>query len=91
MADQNPADTFARYGVAMELIKTGQLGIAVEEFKKVIGIDATYSAAYYQGGQVLEKLGRLDEAREFYRTGIATTKDAHARSELQAALDILGD
>jgi Flp pilus assembly protein TadD len=90
MAEQNPTNTFARYGLAMELVKAGQLEAAVEEFQKVRSIDPTYSAAYFHGGQTLEKLGRLDEAREFYRIGISQTRDPHARGELEAALDILG-
>jgi tetratricopeptide (TPR) repeat protein len=91
MAEQNPTNSFARYGLAMELIKAGALEAAVAEFKTVLGNDANYSAAYYHGGQTLEKLGRLDDARELYRQGLVHTRDPHARGELQAALDILGD
>ncbi len=53
--------------------------------------DPAYSAAYYHGGQTLEKMGRLDDARDFYRRGIAATRDPHALGELEAALSILGD
>ena len=91
MADQNPANTFARYGLAMELVKTGDLAAAANEFAEVRKIDPAYAAAYFHGGQTLEKLDRLDEAREVYRAGIAHTRDPHARGELQAALDILGE
>jgi tetratricopeptide (TPR) repeat protein len=91
MAAQNPANSFARYGLAMELVKAGELESAVGEFAGVIDNDANYSAAYFHGGQTLEKLGRFDDARTFYRRGIQHTRDAHALSELQAALDILGD
>jgi tetratricopeptide (TPR) repeat protein len=91
MAEQTPANSFARYGLAMELVKAGQLEAAVGEFKGVLQNDANYSAAYFHGGQTLEKLGRLDDARDLYRQGVACTRDPHARSELQAALDILGD
>ena len=51
-----------------------------------------YSAAYYHGGRALESLGDLDAARSLYEEGIAATMkngDAHTRSELQAALDLL--
>ena len=40
-----------------------------------------------------EKLGRIDEARGLYRRGIEVTGamgDDHTRSELQAALTMLG-
>jgi len=75
----------------MELIKAGQLEAAVEEFNSVIQNDASYSPAYYHGGQTLEKLGRMDDARDLYRRGLGASRDPHARSEMQAALDILGD
>jgi tetratricopeptide (TPR) repeat protein len=91
LVTQNPANAFARYGLAMECVNSGDLARAVQEFEAVLSADPTYGAAYYHGGQTLEKLGLLDDAREYYRRGIAVSRDAHARSELQAALDILGD
>jgi tetratricopeptide (TPR) repeat protein len=91
MLAADPANSFARYGLAMELIKGGDLAGAVGEFQALLESDPNYSAGYFHGGQTLEKLGRLDEAREFYRRGLAVTRDAHARGELQAALDILGE
>jgi Tfp pilus assembly protein PilF len=87
---QDPSNTFARYGLAMEYVREGELARALPEFEALLASDPGYSAAYFHSGQTLEKLGRLDEARETYRRGVAVTKDAHARSELQAALDILG-
>jgi tetratricopeptide (TPR) repeat protein len=91
MLDHNPANAFARYGLAMEYVKAGDPERAMLEFQTLLANDPTYSAAYFHGGQALEKLGRLDEARGYYRRGIQATRDPHARSELQAALDILGD
>jgi len=92
MVASNPGDTFARYGLAMEYVKTGHLQEAVDEFSKVLELNANYPPAYFHGGQALEKLGRLDEARALYQQGIEVTTamgDVHTRSELQAALDIL--
>jgi tetratricopeptide (TPR) repeat protein len=88
---QNPENSFLRYGLAMEFVKTGDLARAVDEFSAILSRDPAYSAAYFHGGQALEKLGRLDDARDFYRRGISYTRDDHARSELQGALDILGE
>jgi tetratricopeptide (TPR) repeat protein len=88
---QDPASKLARYGLAMEYVKTGEWARAIPEFEAVLVTDPAYSAAYYHGGQTLEKLGRLDDAREFYRRGIAATRDPHALGELEAALSILGD
>ena len=91
LLEQNPASAFARYGLAMEYVKSGEFESAVSEFRAIIAAEPAYSAAYFHGGQALEKMGRLDDARELYREGIANTRDPHARSEMQAALDILGD
>jgi tetratricopeptide (TPR) repeat protein len=87
----DPANKLARYGLAMEYVNTGEWARAIPEFEALLAADPSYAAAYYHGGQTLEKLGRLDQAREFYRRGLAATSDPHALGELQAALSILGD
>lgn len=92
MLAQDPANAFARYGLAMELVKSGELGGAVAEFRSLLAHNPDYAAAYFHGGQALEKLGEIEEARDFYEKGIEVTRrtgDGHTRSELQAALDML--
>ena len=88
---QDAANKLARYGLAMECVNVGEWARAMQEFEAVINTDPAYAAAYYHGGQTLEKMGRIDDARTFYRRGLAAGIDAHARGEIQAALDILGD
>ena len=73
MVEQNPADTFARYGLAMEYRNTGDLAAAVVEFRTLLAAHPDYSAAYFHGGQTLERLGQKAEARELYRQGIEAT------------------
>ncbi len=92
MLAQNPRDSFARYGLAMEFANGGDLEQAIVEYRTLLEHNADYAAAYFHGGQTLEKLGRIDEAREVYRKGIEITTrtgDGHTKSELQAALDML--
>lgn len=86
---QDPGNAFARYGLAMEHVKSGRFDSAMTEFEALIAADPGYSAAYFHGGQTLEKLGRIEDAKHYYRRGIELSRDGHARSELQAALDIL--
>ena len=93
MVAQNPKDSFSRYGLAMEYRNGGDLEGAVREFRELIAVNPDYAYAYFHGGQTLEKLGRLEEAAEMYRSGIESslrTGDQHARGELQGALDLLG-
>jgi tetratricopeptide (TPR) repeat protein len=74
----------------MEYVRAGELARALAEFEALLAFDPAYSAAYFHSGQTLSKLGRLEEARDTFRRGVAVTKDPHALSELQAALDVLG-
>lgn len=90
---QNPQDSFLRYGLAMEFRNSGDLESAMSEFQSLMRDNPDYAAAYFHAGQTLERLGRLDDARAVYQQGIEVTTrkgDAHARSELQGALEMLG-
>lgn len=78
--------------LAMETANSGDLAGAAAAFADVLARDPDYAAAYFHGGQTLEKLGRLEDARRLYQEGIeATTRtgDSHTRSELQGALSQL--
>jgi Tfp pilus assembly protein PilF len=93
MVQQNPGDAFGRYGLAMEYVNGGDLAAAAEQFQALLEHNPTYAAGYFHGGQTLEKLGRLDDAKNVYRRGIEvtrTTGDGHTRSELEGALALLG-
>jgi Tfp pilus assembly protein PilF len=92
MVEQKPEDGFSRYGLAMEYVRAGELETAVGEFETLLQHNPNYAAGYFHGGQTLEKLGRIEEAREIYRKGIdvtGATGDGHTRSELLAALQML--
>jgi tetratricopeptide (TPR) repeat protein len=87
-----PDDKLARYGLAMEYKTGGLYREAIEQFRELLAAHPTYAAAYFHGGQTLEKAGRIEEARSMYQKGIEVTErtgDSHTQAELQAALDIL--
>jgi predicted Zn-dependent protease len=93
MVEQNPADGFSRYGLAMEYVRSGELETAMEQFSALLTHNPNYAAGYFHGGQTLEKLGRINEAKLLYARGVevtGATGDAHTQSELRAALDMLG-
>lgn len=92
MLAQNPRDSFARYGLAMEHANQGELEQAIVEYRALLEHNPDYAAAYFHGGQALEKIGRIEDAREMYQKGIETTArmgDLHTKSELEAALEML--
>jgi predicted Zn-dependent protease len=86
---QNPSDAFARYGLAMEFSKTGDVERAVEEFKKLLSAHPDYTAGYFMAAQALAKSGRNDEAIKMLSDGIVSasrTGNSHAQSEMEAML-----
>lgn len=93
MLAQDPGNSFVRYGLAQAMASAGQFREAVAQYRELLTHDPLYVAAYYHGGQALERTGDVDGARSMYEEGLeACTRkgDLHTRSEIQAALDILG-
>jgi predicted Zn-dependent protease len=93
MLEQDPKNAFVRYGLAQTLAGMGRLEEAAQHYRELMVSNPDYVAAYFHCGQTLEKMGRTDDARAVYEEGITacTAKgDMHTRSEIQAALDILG-
>ncbi len=88
---QQPGDTFARYGLAMELAKTDPAA-AWNQFSYLLEHHPEYAATYYHAGAFLTKHGRGEEARSVLTKGIEVTArqgNKHAHGELQAALQDL--
>ena len=89
---QNPNDSLARYGLAMEFANTGESETALSEFARLLAANPDYTAAYQMSGQILMRLGREDEAGKMLQEGVASavrTRNQHARAEMEAMLDEL--
>lgn len=92
MLERTPQDTFLLYGIALEYKKMGDANRAIEYLDKVVAVDPAYCYAYHQRGLVHESLGDMEAAKRAYREGIhAATRagDAHARGEIEAALQMI--
>jgi predicted Zn-dependent protease len=90
---QNPGDAFARYGLAMEHSKAGEVERAMEEFSKLLAAHPDYSAGYFMAAQTLVKAERTDEAKKMLADGVASarrTGNGHAQSEMEGMLAELG-
>lgn len=88
----DPKNSFARYGLAMELAGRGEIDTALAEFSTLLANDLNYTAAYFMAAQTLANAGRTQEAIERLKAGIASaqrTSNNHALSEMQAMLDEL--
>lgn len=93
LLEQDPANTRLQYMLAMEYLSQSRPAEAVEALRSLLDREPGYVPAYYQAGRACEQAGDFDAARDFYRRGIDAARragDAHAASELQAALDLLG-
>ena len=92
MVEQRPEEPFARYSLAMALRSLGQGDEAARQLGELALKIPGYVPTYLMWGQVLEELGRPEEAASAYRRGTEAATQAneeHARSELERALEQL--
>jgi predicted Zn-dependent protease len=90
---QNPGDSFARYGLALEYSKTGEVETALQEFRAIVESNPDYVPAYQMAAQMLSEHERADEARQWLTRGIEAARrsgNGKAESEMQGMLDLLG-
>jgi len=88
----DPRNSFARYGIAMELVSRGETDAALVEFAMLLANDPEYTAGYFMSAQTLAASGRTAEAIERLKSGVgcaARSGNRHAVSEMQAMLDEL--
>jgi len=71
---QDPNDAFARYGLAMEYSKTGEVERALEEFGKLLAAHPDYTAGYFMAAQTLASANRTEEAKKMLVEGIASAR-----------------
>lgn len=86
---ERPGDPFLRFAIAMEKLRAGDERQAGEALDALLQDRPDYVGAYYHLGGILARAGRPEEASDVYLRGIRaaeTAGDAHAASELRAAL-----
>lgn len=88
----DPKNSFARYGIAMELVSQGDTAAALAEFDLLLSYDPDYTPGYFMAAQTLAGAGKRPEAIERLKAGIscaARAGNSHALSEMQTMLDAL--
>ncbi|MFZ0958223.1 MAG: tetratricopeptide repeat protein [Candidatus Sulfotelmatobacter sp.] len=86
---EHPTDAFARYGLAMEYSKQGDLDRALAEFSILLENNPDYTAGYFMAAQTLTRAERAADAKKMLQDGIAAarrTGNLHAQSEMEAML-----
>ena len=91
---EDPADTFLRYGLALQCLNDGDVA---EGRERLLGLVADHPddqvPAYQQLGQSFMATGEADAARRWFREGIARAKaagDWHAAGEMDGFLSQIG-
>jgi predicted Zn-dependent protease len=87
------ADPFAWYGLAMEYRTLERHDEALATFETLRDKAPDYVPMYLMCGQMLEKLGRIDDAKKWLQAGMDAARkkgDSHALGELEGALGALG-
>ncbi|MET0638352.1 MAG: tetratricopeptide repeat protein [Chitinophagaceae bacterium] len=87
-----PADAFLQHALALEYVKTGNHEEALLLFTRILERDRLYIGSYYHLGKLLEKMGRTDEAANWYLKGMEASQEAgdkHAYGELRGAYEEL--
>jgi tetratricopeptide (TPR) repeat protein len=90
--EEDPADTFTHYAIALEYAAQGQFEEAIGMFEEVLALDPKYVAAYHQLGLLYARMERTGEAMKILDQGIRVAGqigDAHARAEMEEAIDAL--
>jgi predicted Zn-dependent protease len=85
----DPKNSFARYGIAMELANQGETSAAISEFDTLLATDPDYTAGYFMSAQTLSGAGKKPEAIARLKAGIACAArsgNSHALNEMQTML-----
>jgi len=92
LADAQPDDPFAQYGVGLELMQLERWDEAVTVFEQTLSLDENYIAAWLQKARAEMRLQRRDAARTTLQRGIAAAAaagDRHAADEMRGMLEMM--
>ena len=92
MVAKNPGNALARFGLANEALKEERWDEAREQLEAYLGLYDDEGNGWSRLAEALEKLGRVDQAREALRTGIAASQrfgHAGMAAELEERLEQL--
>jgi predicted Zn-dependent protease len=94
MIAKDPANALARFGLANELMRSGDYAEAREALTAYIGMKDDEGAAYRLLAQACERLGLGDDARDASRRGVPPARRHNHPSmadEFEARLEDLED
>lgn len=87
--EKDPNDSFARYALALELQKIGNITEGILQLEHLKATNPDYLGTYYQLGKMYESQQAFEFAEKVYKEGIikaTKANDSHTKSELMSAL-----
>jgi tetratricopeptide (TPR) repeat protein len=91
---QEPHDPFLRYGLAVEYDNDERPEEALALFAGLVQDAPPHVASFFRGAQLLARLDRTSEARDWLRRGIDEARrqgNGHAAGEMAELLASLGE
>lgn len=88
----SPDDLFLKYALAMTLAGEGDDEAAAAKLAVINQAHPEHVSAWFQRGQILARIGEVEESREVIIAGIAAAQQAgndHAEGEMRGFLDML--
>ena len=92
MLERDPTDLFLNYALAMQCASEGDEEEAAERLARICIDHPDDVASWFQRGQILYRLGEVDESRAVIVSGIEVAQrvgNAHAEGEMRGFLDLL--
>ena len=89
---ENPNDSFSKFALALELLKTNEIAKARMLFENIVKQDPDYVGVYYHLGGLYANLDENNLAISTYKKGIevaTSLNDQHSKTELMGALATL--
>lgn len=89
---KNPSDSFAKFALALELMKSDEVSKAKVLFESILEQDPGYLGVYYHLGKLYEHQQLFSKAIELYHKGLALAqKQGQKRTytELEEAIENL--
>lgn len=86
---KDPADTFSKFALALELLKVNRVEKAQVLFEAILKQDPEYLGVYYHLGKLYQQRGMFKKAEKLFRDGVKLAEmkgDLRTKSELSEAI-----
>ena len=74
LLQEEPADAFLNYALAMEYLAAGLHEKAIKQLEHLLHLHPDYLGSYYQLGQLYENTQQKEKAIDTYQKGMALAK-----------------